>query len=170
MKKRKIHGESYSPEYRAWQTMRLRCTEPSNAAYPNYGGRGITVCDRWMNSVEAFIEDMGRKPSPKHEIDRFPDNDGNYEPGNCRWATRTENSRNRRSSHSLTVDGETLTLAGWAERTGVSHTTITKRLKAGWPADRAVQTPTGPSGPKSGKPPASIISDVAPDYMKVAAE
>mgnify|MGYP001126284163 CR=1 FL=1 len=153
-------GESRSPEYRAWQTMRLRCTDPSNAAFPSYGGRGITICDRWMQSVSAFIEDMGRKPTPLHEIDRI-DNDRGYEPSNCRWATRKENSRNRRSSRILTVNGETLTVAEWAERSGISHSTITKRLAAGWSEERAVQTPVGPSGP--GKPcVGAIMADAAP--------
>lgn len=141
------HGESRSPEYRAWQMKRLRCHQPSNAAYSGYGDRGITVCDRWMSSVEAFIEDMGRKPSPLHEIDRI-DNDKGYEPDNCRWATRKQNDRNRRSNHHLTVNGETLTIAEWAERTGILHSTITKRLAAGWHAERAVMTPVGPSGPR----------------------
>lgn len=135
------HGYSYASEYRAWQTMRLRCTEPSNPAYANYGGRGIKVCDRWLESVENFIADMGPKPSPKHELDRWPDNNGNYEPGNCRWATRSENDRNRRSSRLIECRGETLALAAWAERSGVRADTIGERLAAGWEPERAIFTP-----------------------------
>lgn len=134
------HGLSYTPEYRVWQTMRLRCNNPSNKAYPRYGGRGITVCERWQNSVEAFIEDMGPKPSPKHEIDRI-DNDGPYCPENCRWVLRRTNSRNRRSNRRISHQGETLTLVEWAERTGIRWDTIMKRLDAGWPAARALTTP-----------------------------
>jgi hypothetical protein len=106
-----IHGLSYTPEYRAWQTMRLRCTVPDNPAYADYGGRGIKVCDRWMTSVEAFVSDMGPKPTPDHELDRYPDNNGDYEPGNCRWATRSENDRKRRSNRIIAFAGEKLTPA-----------------------------------------------------------
>lgn len=145
------HGYSYAAEYRAWQTMRLRCTDPTNAAYPNYGGRGIKVCARWLNSVEAFIADMGPKPSPKHELDRYPDNDGHYEPGNCRWATRSENDRNRRSNRLIEHDGETLPLVAWAERTGIRTDVIAKRLDAGWPVTEALSTPVRPRAP-NGQP------------------
>lgn len=148
MTPRPIHGESYSPEYRAWQQMRLRCTDPEHEAWSDYGARGIAVCDRWLASVEAFVEDMGRKPSVAHQLERI-DNDKGYEPGNCRWATRSEQARNRRSNHTITVGDLTLTIAGWAERNGITHTTITKRLGAGWDPQRAVSQPTGPSGPKA---------------------
>lgn len=94
----RTHGESgpdRSPEYATWKGIKRRCSAPRCKDYKDYGGRGIRVCDRWLNSFENFLADMGRKPSPKHSIDRA-DNDGNYEPGNCRWATPSEQSKNRR--------------------------------------------------------------------------
>ncbi len=134
------HGLSHTPEYRAWQTMRLRCLNPKNAAFKNYGGRGIMVCDIWQNDVLAFLRDMGPKPTPKHELDRI-ENDGHYEPTNCRWVTRTQNDRNRRTNVFLTYQGERLTIAEWCERTGLRRDTVRKRLVGGWATEKALSTP-----------------------------
>lgn len=90
------HGLSRTPEYRSWKGLRSRCTSPTNPKYPYYGGRGISFCERW-NSYENFYADMGPRPSPKHSIDRI-NNDGNYEPSNCRWATHLEQVNNRSNS------------------------------------------------------------------------
>jgi len=96
------HGLAGSPEYSAWLSLINRCTNPNHKSFAGYGGRGISVCDSWMNSVEAFLKDMGRRPSPQHSIDR-KNNDGNYEPGNCRWAIQSEQNRNKRCTR-LNVD------------------------------------------------------------------
>lgn len=95
---RTVHGMSHSVEYQAWSAMRSRCLNPNHSNYPDYGGRGITVCDRWRDSFVAFYEDVGRRP-PGHSLDRI-DNDGNYEPGNVRWATAQEQAMNRRPRES----------------------------------------------------------------------
>lgn len=97
-----IHGMSKSPEYRTWAAMLQRCYNPKSARYLEWGGRGITVCDRWKNSFENFLADMGKKPTFDHSIDR-ENNDGNYEPGNCRWATRSQQQLNKRPPNTLNL-------------------------------------------------------------------
>lgn len=130
-----------SPERHVWLAMRSRCNKPNNPAFCNYGGRGIKVCDRWQDSFENFLADMGNRPSPKHSIDRFPDGDGNYEPGNCRWATTSEQAATRRTTRLITVDGITLPISHWAQQAGINYQTICKRLESGWSESDAVTTP-----------------------------
>ena len=91
------HRQTGTPEHQAWIQIRSRCTNQNLRSFKDYGGREISVCARW-DSFENFLADMGKRPSAKHSIDRFPDNDGNYEPGNCRWATKKEQGRNRRTT------------------------------------------------------------------------
>lgn len=119
-----IHGHSprgkRSPEHQAWLSMKGRCLRASHRFYGYYGGRGITICERWLHSFENFLADVGSRPSPAHSIDRYPDRDGNYEPGNVRWATRKEQQRNLRWNRLVTAFGETLCISEWAERYGIS--------------------------------------------------
>jgi len=135
-----IHGQSLTPEYRAWREMIRRCYNRNCDAYPSYGGRGIAVCQRWCDSLDAFLSDMGRRPSDKHELDR-ENNDGGYTPDNCRWVLSKINSRNRRSNRLVTIRAKTQTVADWSDTHGVKQSTICKRLDAGWSPERAIKTP-----------------------------
>lgn len=119
--------------------MRSRCYDVNHKKYPLYGGRGIVVCDRWRYSFLNFYEDMGPKPTPKHQIDRI-DNDGNYEPSNCRWVTNKENNRNRGDNTILEYGGKRLCIAAWAEELGVDQQTIGTRLIRGWSIERTLTT------------------------------
>lgn len=122
------HGLSYSKEYYAWRAMHWRCDEHCDKeTYKNYGGRGIKVCDRWK-SFELFIEDMGKKPSPDHEIERSDNNKG-YSPDNCRWATNKENSRNKRNNFLVEKDGKTKCLSEWCEIYHLAYGKVYYRMK-----------------------------------------
>ncbi len=136
---RRTHGEAgrgwkttRSPEYAAWAHMIQRCCNPRSKSFSNYGGRGITICERWRSSYAAFLQDVGRRPSSAHSIER-KDNNGHYEPSNCVWATRSEQNRNLRTNHRVEFNGENLTLVEWQQRTGVCGRTIAWRISSGWP-------------------------------------
>jgi hypothetical protein len=134
------HGMSNSPEFNVWMKIKGRCNNPSNRAYQDYGGRGIRVCDKWLKSFETFFADMGPRPSRNHSIDRI-DNAGNYEPGNCRWATAKEQARNRRSNWKIEYEGEIYLITDLAARSVVSTRGFVNRIKAGWPVHEALNTP-----------------------------
>lgn len=133
------HGMSYTSEYRIWTRMKQRCYSDTTGA-KNYRDRGIKVCDRWLESFENFYEDMGSRPSPKHSIDRI-DNDGDYCPENCRWATRTEQQNNTSKNVRLTLNGETKTMTEWARVLGISPQTIRARNRKGWSDEKVLTTP-----------------------------
>lgn len=122
-----IHGKSETPEFAIWTGILTRCYNKNAKAYPRYGGRGITMCASWKDSFEAFLADMGPRPSPNHSVDRR-NNDGNYEPSNCRWATWIEQANNRRNNRLVTVDGRTQTVHDWARETGLPASTISQRV------------------------------------------
>lgn len=126
-------------EYLAWGSMHTRCRNPKCAMYPNYGGRGIRVCERWRH-FKYFLEDMGVKPTLKHSLDRI-DVNGNYEPENCRWATSKEQALNRTTSHIIEINGIRKTLTEWCHDYGVGYTTVLHRIKCGWDEERAVASP-----------------------------
>lgn len=136
----RTHGKSGTPEYRVWKNLMTRCYNQNCRSYARYGGRGIQVCKRWRHSFPAFLNDMGLRPSPKHQIER-KHNDGNYEPSNCRWATDAEQRCNKRTNMILEHDGLRLTAKEWAKRTGIPYSTINQRIRIlGWSAERALTT------------------------------
>jgi hypothetical protein len=132
------HGLVESSEYGVWQNMKERCGNPNAAGYANYGGRGISVCDRWLEFVN-FISDMGFKPSPDSSIDRI-DNDGQYTPINCRWSIPKEQSRNTRRNRLIEYSGVTKCLTDWATSIGIHYITLHNRLKR-MPIDKALTMP-----------------------------
>lgn len=137
----KRHGMSRTPIYGVWSKMKDRCTNTKVQSYAAYGGRGITVCERWQ-SFDLFFADMGERPSPNHSIDRI-DNDGPYSPENCRWVGSVlEQRKNCRDNRRITYKGETLILAEWERKTGFSADVISSRIAAGWDIDRVMTEPT----------------------------
>lgn len=141
--KKRTHGRGSTatgrvdPVHQAWSHMIQRCTNPKDPRYPSYGGRGIRVCDRWRASFADFLADVGERPSSEHSIDR-KDNDGNYEPGNVRWATRLEQANNQRSNRRITMNDVTRTLAEWCAIRGVPVRLASQRLARGWTPERAL--------------------------------
>ncbi len=144
---RRSHGESgsgtrknrssESSEYRCWKTIKNRCYNPKFKQYVDYGGRGIRVCPRWLESYENFLADMGRKPDNSFSIQRL-NNDGDYSPENCTWATDSEQRRNKRNTRWITIDGITKSRIEWLEELRVSASTFGWRKKRGWSDEEAL--------------------------------
>lgn len=133
------HGMSSSPEYFIYRDMLRRCYEPHRVGYEYYGDREINVCDRWKNSFEAFYEDMG--PRPEGMTLERKDTQLGYTPENCIWDTTESQANNKRNNVHLTCGGVTMTMARWCRRLGMSAPTVCRRLKEGWPVERALMTP-----------------------------
>lgn len=133
------HGMWQSAAHGVWNGMIQRCENPNHHAYSLYGGRGIKVCERW-HDFGAFYADMYPKPSRRHSIDRI-DNDGDYEPSNCRWATDKQQGRNRSDNRIISYNGEERCLSEWADKIGMNWTTLWNRLKRGWSVVEAMETP-----------------------------
>ena len=129
-----------TPEYRAWAAMKTRCYNPNYSEFDSYGGRGIIVDPSWINDFPAFLAHIGPRPSAKHSIDRI-ENDGNYEPGNVRWATLETQVNNKRNNIILTHEGVSMTMPQWAKKLGVERHVIKNRIRYGWPIEKILTTP-----------------------------
>lgn len=160
------HGMSKTNIYRVWAAMRNRCENQSVKSYADYGGRGIKVCDSWKK-FENFYADMGDRPSAQHSIERR-DNDGDYSPVNCYWATKEDQSKNKRNTRLITANGETLHLAEWARRLGCNPAAILARLATGMPESEAVTKPI-PERPNSRLTVAEAI-EIRATYPSVSAQ
>lgn len=139
------HGMHRAPEYEVWHSMHQRCRNPNAKNYKSYGGRGIVVCERW-STFEAFFADMGTRPSSDHSIDRYPDNDGNYEPSNCRWATPSEQQRNMRTNRIVSAFGRTEPLVAFC-RDEAHYNLALNRINRGWDTERALSQAAARNGP-----------------------
>jgi len=131
------HGKTRTKVYKAWDSMKSRCSNETDCNYDGYGGRGIKVCKRWQK-FESFYEDMGEPTTKTHSLDRI-DNDGDYEPSNCRWATATQQQNNTRNNRLISYKGETKTAAQWARVAGVKYITFFGRINRGVPMELALQ-------------------------------
>lgn len=145
------HGLNGTGAHKSWMSMRQRCLNPKNRAFPSYGGRGIKICPQW-DSFATFFADMGDRP-PGLELDRI-DVNGHYEPGNCRWATPLQQGRNQRKTRMVTMNGVTKALTEWAEELGVNPRTVNSRLHYGWSVERALTEPKIHNG---GRPARSAV-------------
>jgi len=137
--RRTIHGKSRTVEYTAWRNMKDRCINEKNIGYHNYGGRGITVCQEWLDSFDTFLKDMGECPDG-HSLDR-ENNELGYSKSNCKWSTREEQQLNTRRNHLVTYKGVTKTIKEWAQETGIKRTTLCRRLKVWGSIELAMNTP-----------------------------
>jgi len=153
----RTHGGTGTPEYTLWKEIRRKCTNPNRSNYAYYGGRGIDVCERWTGRFEDFLADVGHRPNPDYTLDRR-DNEGGYwcghceecvrlgRPANCRWATRTEQAKNRRSTHLLTFNGKTQCLGDWAVEIGMTRDALRHRLQTGMSVEEALTRPRNNRG------------------------
>ncbi len=131
------HGMTRTTEYNIWRNMLTRCCDPKHHKYHNYGGRGIKVCAEWQKDFLSFYHYIGPRPSFKYTLDRYPDPNGNYEPGNCRWATWQQQSRNKISNRIVFFQGQEMCLVDAAELLGIKYSALRARLDRGWALDRA---------------------------------
>lgn len=150
------HGLCKTPEYQIYHGMKQRCCNPDERAFPNYGGRGIKVCDRWLEGFENFIADMGPRPSKKHSIDRI-DNNGNYEPGNCRWTTIDVQLFNRRTTSFVTYEGVTKPIREWCAELNMKLVTFKGRIRRGWTVEKLINQPVDVKSRKKSNPSSNTI-------------
>ena len=134
------HNMVNSSEYQSWCALRVRCYNKKSDHYKDYGGRGIKVCDSWLESFNNFFDDMGYKPNRRYSIDRI-NNDGDYTPSNCRWAKKKIQARNKRNNHILSYNGESHPITEWEEKLGFKQGTVKSRIYYGWDIERALTEP-----------------------------
>lgn len=138
---RERHGMDRTPEHRAWVSMKQRCTNQKKREWPHYGGRGIAVCPEWMRSFTAFYAHVGKRPSEKHSIDRI-DVNGDYAPGNVRWATQQEQIDNTTVVRMVSINGRSQSISAWEREMGLSKGQVKSREKSGWTTEAAILTPS----------------------------
>lgn len=137
----KTHGLSKSLEYKSWSHMKERCYNIKCKKYPSYGARGIKICDRWRNSFENFLQDMGLKPGKEYTIER-KDNNSDYSPNNCKWATPKEQARNKRGNKTITFNNKSQTIIEWSEELGIHKDVLYQRLnRLKWSVEKAFTVP-----------------------------
>jgi hypothetical protein len=134
------HGMTGTPEFIVWQMMLQRCFNPNSTGYEDYGGRGINVCEEWASSFEAFLRDMGERPSSEHTLDRI-NNDLGYFPENCRWSTPLQQGSNKRNNRIFTVGGSEITFKECCRRFGIKKSTLSNRLNSGMSIEEAISKP-----------------------------
>lgn len=142
------HGMSYTAEYRCWLAIKSRCLNPKCDSYARYGAIGVRICARWRNSFENFFADVGRRPSPKHSIDRFPNRNGHYTPTNVRWATVLQQQNNRRNTIFVKVSGKRVSLADACRILGMTRNVVWMRIDRGMTPQRAISKPMRKYGEK----------------------
>jgi hypothetical protein len=138
--------KSTTPEYYIWCGLKQRCLNPRNKDYHKYGGRGIMVFPAWIHDFDAFLSNVGQRPGPAYSLDRYPNPNGHYEPGNVRWATYSQQNRNTRVNRLAMFDGRSQCLMAWAEDLGIGYRVLRMRIERGWSIERAFTTPTHPWG------------------------
>lgn len=143
MKRREYHGLSKTKVYRARENLILRCDDRKSRSYRSHGGRGIRYEPKWKDSFVAFLEDVGLPPSPNHSLDRFPNPNGHYVPGNVRWATLDEQELNKTRKVTYPWRGKDQDLMAWHRELGIPYHTLRKRLRMGWSIEEAFSTPKG---------------------------
>lgn len=138
----KTHGGTGTPEYATWCRMINRCYNQNSPDYPEWGGRGISICVEWRHDFAAFLAHVGRRPGKRYSIDRYPNKNGNYEPGNVRWTTASKQARNTRRNRFLEFNGERRIVKEWSEIFGIRDSIIRRRLDYfGWSVEKALTTP-----------------------------
>lgn len=145
---RTTHGMRYSSEYSTWRGMKTRCYWDKFHQYADYGGRGIKVCERWKNSFSEFLKDMGMKPFKSHTLERR-NNDGDYCPENCYWATRIQQGNNSRKNRMVTAFGKTQSISMWSREKNWAESVIRQRLNRGWDSEKSISFPWSGNRPST---------------------